>query len=175
MSVTYLGSKSLGTAVPAIGASLGAITAMLSDVANRLASVNQQISINTALTTTLPDPLGLAASLATAAAAVAGLAPLIVASYPLPLAASASLLAADLAALNALSAALNAASATLTAAASTGGIHVLSADSTGGSIGGELSAALSGVVTASARVQGVIMLTESPAAFATMGSVLLTA
>lgn len=178
MSVTYVGSYSVGAANLAIALALPALTDLLSDLLSRIAALNGQITANVSLIATPPDPTALAAAIADAAAnAVASIAS-IIANIPGPLIAANASLGVNVAALLALQTALQAIVNQFSAAASAGGLHVLAVDSTPAAVGGELGGVVSGGMPGgglpTARIQGAIYLTESPATFATMSGLFRT-
>ena len=178
MSVTYVGSKSIGAVCLSIALAVPALTPALSDLVTRIGSLQSQIAANAATAASPPNPVALAASLASAAAAAVASIPVIVASIPGPLLAANITLAADVASLLALQALLTSALSTLSAAASAGGLHVLSVDSTPATVGTELASLVSsgmpGGGLPTARVRGVLLLTEDPATFSALSTVLLT-
>lgn len=178
MSVTYLGSKSIGAVCLSIALAVPALTPALSDLVGRIGSLQAQIAGNAATIAAPPNPVALAASLTSAAAAAVASIPLIVASIPAPLLAANVTLAADVAALLALKDLINAALLPLSAAASAGGLHALAVDSTPATVGTELASLVSsgmpGGGLPTARVRGVVLLTEDPATFSALSTVLLT-
>lgn len=178
MSVTYVGSYSVASANLAIGLALPAISSLLSDLLARIAALNGQIAANATLILTPPDPTALAASIAAAAAAAVSQIASIITSIPGPLISANASLGANVAALLGLQLALQSIVDTFSAAASAGGLHVLAVDSTPAMVGGELSGLVSGGMPGgglpTARVRGVLMLTEDPATFATMSALFRT-
>jgi len=175
MAVTYLGSKTVGAACLSIGLALPALAPALADLAGRIGALNAQITSNLAIISSPPNPVALAASLAAAAAGVVAAVPLIVAAIPTPLLSANVDLAASVATLEATRTLMQGVVDMLTAAASAGGVHVLAVDSTQGTLGGEHGAELAGRVSLpTARLQGVTLVTESPATFTALSSVLLT-
>lgn len=178
MPVAYVGSKTIGAACISIGLAVPALSSTLSDLLSRIAGLQAQINANLAAIAVPMDPLQLAAALAAAAADIATQIPQIVASVPLSSIEANVTLSSDLASLLAFKTLLESAVTTLTAAASAGGLHVLSVDSTPAAVGGELAGVVStgmpGGGLPTARIQGAILVTESPATFAALSSVLLT-
>lgn len=176
MSVTYLGGKSVGQVCIGVAAAVPALSASLSELLARLANLQGQVTANLALLATLPDPVALAAAIEAAALAAVTQIANIIASIPAPLIQANASLGVDIAALISLRDLLVSLVADLSAAISAGGIHAWSVDSTAAAVGGELAAALSGGVPGAlpnARVQGLLVLTDSPASFAALSKVLL--
>lgn len=176
MSVTYLGSKSIGQVCIGVAVAVPALSASLSELLARIANLQGQITANLALLASPPDPLALAAAIEAAAMAAVSQIASIIASIPAPLISANVSLGLDVAALLSLADLLRTLVADLSGALSAGGIHAWSVDSTAGAVGGELAAALSGGVPGAisgARVQGLLILTDSPAAFASLSKVLL--
>ncbi len=177
MSVTFLGTKSLGAANIALGLAAPAIAAFIADVLARIAALQGQVTANLALIATLPDPVAMAQAIAAAAAAALAAIADIITSIPLPLIDANVGLGLDLAALLALLPQIQLIFDTLTAAVSAGGVHAFKVDATPATVGGELSALVSGGINgglANARIRGVLFVTENPATFAAMSTVLLT-
>lgn len=178
MSVTYVGSRPIGAVCLSIALAVPALTPALSDLVTRIGSLQAQIAANASTAASPPNPVALAASLTTAAAAALASIPAIVASIPGPLLAANVTLAADVASLLALKDLVTTALSTLSAAASAGGLHVLAVDSTPATVGSELDALVSGGMPGgglpTARVRGVLLLTEDPATFSALSTVLLT-
>jgi hypothetical protein len=180
MSVTHLGSKSVGAINIGVSTiALPQLSALLADLLSRIAALQGQVTANLALIATLPDPAAMAAAIAAAAAAAVSQIAAIITSIPAPLVSANVTLGVDLAGLQSLLVALQLAVDTLTAAVSAGGVHAFRVDSTAAAVAGELSALTSGGMPGGglpgARVYGVVLLTESPAAFSALSTVLLTA
>lgn len=178
MSVTLLGTKSVGQVCIGVAAALPVLASSLSDLLGRIANLQGQIAANLAILATPPDPVGLATAITAAAAAAASQIANIIAAIPAPIVSANVSLAADVAALLTLKASLETVVSTLTAAVSAGGVHVWSVDSTAGAVAGEVSAALSSIPGSplpSARVQGVVLLCVDPATAAALSTVLLIA
>jgi len=177
MSVTLVGTKTVGQVCLSIALALPALSGSLSDLLARIANLEAQVTANVALIATPPDPTALAAAIAAAATAAVSQIAAILASIPGPLLEANASLSADVVALLSLKGLLETVVATFTTAGSVGGVHVWSIDSTAADVPAELSAALTtipGSPPATARVQGVVLLADSPAAFAALSSVLLT-
>lgn len=174
MSVTFIGTKSVGQACLALGLALPALAPALADVASRVAGLTATISANAARLAAPPSPTELATSIALAAASSASAVAALSVALPASLLSANASLAASVATLTSLATLLQGVSDTFTAAASAGGVHVLGVDSTGGTVGPELAAALAGPVPSTARVQGVVLLTESPSTFSALSTVVLT-
>ena len=178
MTVSTIGTLSVGAvnigvalAIPVLGSSLSEILALT-------ASLEAQIAANLTLSLTLPDPLAIAAAIAEAAATAVAKIEEILLNIPGPLVDANLDLSAQLSLLLALSLNLKGLLATLSAAMSAGGIHAFRVDSTPASLGGEISALVSGGMPGgglpTARVRGVLLLTEDPAAFTALSTLLLT-
>lgn len=177
MSVSYLGSKSVGEANIGVALALPALATALHDLTSRLAAAESKIAANLTLISTPLKPTDLLSSLTAAVTGFASNIETIVASIPGPLLDANLSLASEIGGLLVLQAAITATVSTLTAAASAGGIHVLKIDSTPATVGSELAGLVSGGIgggLSTARIQGVAFVTESPAAFSAMSGVLLT-
>jgi len=178
MSVTYVGSYSVGSANLAVAAALPVLSSLLSDLLSRIASLQGQIDANASIIATPPDPTALAAQLAAAAASAVASITAIVASVPTAMVQANASLGADLGALLALRASLQTIVDTFSAAASAGGLHVLAVDSTPAQVGGELGGAVSGGMPGgglpTARIRGALYLTEDPATFSTFSGLFRT-
>jgi hypothetical protein len=178
MAVTHLGSKTVGAINIGVTLALPALAAALADLLARLAALTAQFTANVALLASLPDPTELAAAIAAAAAAAVGTITDIITNIPGPIASAQVSLGAELGLLNGIRIALEDVVNTLKAAVSAGGVHAFSVDTTNTAVAGELAAALTGGLPGggvpTARVRGVLLLTEDPAAFAALSTVLLT-
>ncbi len=166
MAVTYITTTSLASANLAIPLVLPALTQMITDLLARLAELTGQINANVALLATLPNPADLAAAIAAAAASALSQIANIITSIPQPLIEANLSFGAKFLALDVFRVQLESILTTLNGALSAGGVHVFKVDSTAAAVGSELAALVSGGINGGlpgARVQGVMLLTESPA------------
>lgn len=177
MAVTFLGTKSVGAACIGVALAVPALAAALADLLSRLADLQGQVAANIALITSVPDPMAILAAIEGAVKGLVDNITGIVASIPGPLIEANATLGLDIAALLALKLQLETLIGTLTAAVSAGGVHAFKVDSTPAMVGTELAALVSGGIAgglSNARIQGVLFVTESPATFSALSSVLLT-
>lgn len=178
MSVSTIGTLSIGAVNIGVALAIPVLGSSLSEILSLVASLQAQIAANLTLSLTLPDPLAIAAAIAEAAASAVARIEEILLNLPGPLIDANLDLSAQLSLLLSLSVSLNGLLATLNAAASLGGLHAFAVDSTPATIGGEIDALVSGGMPGgglpTARVRGVLLLTEDPATFSALSTVLLT-
>lgn len=177
--ITHLGSKTLGALNPMLAT---LTTTALSDYLN---SLHVRFNELTAMSqhyvklATLPDPATMAAQLSAALASIGSqLATLALGAIPTIGIAQADFVV-QLGLIGVQLAAVTAVMADLVAALSAGGVHAFSVDSTAATVGPELTALVSGGMPGgglpNARVRGVLLLTEDPAAFTALSKLLLIA
>ncbi len=170
MTTTYLGGKSVGEVVPSLPLALSQVSSLLapqsakaSDIAGRLA-----------LPFTPPDPLPLLTALENQIASLAST----LAQLPTLDASARISLAADLLSLQSLIGPAQDLVATLGGALSTGGIHAYAVEARTGQIGVELTGALVAGVPGgggpNATAKALVLVTESPTAWAALSGVLRT-
>lgn len=179
MSVEYLGSKSLGAV--AIGVDLLALPQLLQFLAELLSQkgdIVARLAVYAQLTgVAITDPATLIAQLEAAILALKDQVAAIVAGAIPAIPTISAGVDAELALLLPRIAALQLIVDQLNAAVSAGGVHAFKIDSTAAEVGGELASLVSGGIGGglpSARIKGVMYVTESPATFAAMSGVLLT-
>jgi hypothetical protein len=169
--ITYLGGQSVRTFAPAIGRAMVVVDALVAPVIGRAADLRAQLSSSAP---TLPDPTLLAASLAGALAAI----PAMLAAAAKGQVAQRISLAADLASAESLAAPATSLAASMGAVLSTGGLQLYAYQGSAASMGAELASAigagLPGGGGAKANVYALVVVTESPAAFAALGEVVRT-
>lgn len=177
MSVTFLGTKSIGSVAPVIALTLPALNGYLSSLLAQAADLASRLNILAQMSVDLAVPSVPAAITAALTAITSQLTS--IAAGMLPTASAAIVgLNAELAGINLSLAAIRTVVDTITLAASAGGVHAFAIDSTPATVGGELAALVSGGINGglpTARIQGVALVTESPATFSAMSKVFLVA
>lgn len=180
MAVTHLGSKTVGAVNPGVQTlALPALLQYLADLASRLAMLGDQLSAYADASVSFTNPLDVLAALEeTIALLAAQIADIATGILPTIGTASADC-NAQLGGLKLQLDALDTLVKQLEAAASTGGVHAFSVDSTPGNVGAELGSLIGGGMPdggpPTARIRGVLLLTEAPAAYAALGSLIAVA
>lgn len=172
MSITVLGSYSVGQAIPVAPLSLAQLAALLTPtIAQKAQLVGTQ-----GISPTLPNPTALAAALAAAANPAAIAASL--AAMPGNLAAVQAGLGAQIASLASLIAAAQALVSQLTSASAAGGVAAYAyqgqAGSFGLSLGSALGAGIAGGTGPAATVNALVLATESGATWTALSTLLKT-
>jgi hypothetical protein len=178
VSVTYLGSKSIGQIAIGISAlSLPQLLAFLNELLRQQGDLEARIALYVQYTgVAVTDPATLAAQLEAAILALKDQIAAIVASAIPAMPTINAGVEAELTALLPRLAALQLIYDQLDAAMKVAGVHAFRIDSKPAELGNELQALIGGGIAGglpNARVQGVMYLTESPATLATLGGVLL--
>ena len=179
MSFTFLGTKSVGSfakslpdlALPELLAFLAELTRQQGDFSARLATYVQLSGI------AITDPATLIAQLTAAIAALKDQIAAIVAGAIPAIPTITASVDADLAILLPKLAALQLIVDQINAAISLGGLHCFKVDSTPADLGGEVSSLIGGGIAgglASARIRGVMAVTEDPATFLALQGLILT-
>lgn len=168
--ITYLGGKSVAEAVPLAPLASAQLAAVIASQAARESALDAQI----AAPFVPPDPTALAAALASA---VSGLSAAL-AALPDAVVDGKIAAAAQLAALRLALTPARALVAQLGALASAGGVHLYAyegpASALGSAVGGETSSGLPGGGGPTATARALVLVTESPAAWAALSTVLRT-
>ncbi len=176
--IKHLGSKTVGSVSLAVGLALPTLAQYLADLLSRHGELTGRLSTYANLGIALANPAAIAAQLTSALAALTSqLASIAAGALPSVTTATASV-NVDIGTIGVNLSAIQALINNLNAAASAGGLHAFSVDSTAASVGAELASQVSsgmpGGGLPGARVQGVILLTESPATFEALSALLLT-
>lgn len=179
MSVSHLGSKTLGAvSIGVTTLTLPQVLQYLSELLSQQAELVARLDAYASIQVSFTDPATLIAQLQ---AALAGFSSQLaaIAAGALPTIGDATLsINADLAGLGLRVAALRDLTTQLEVALSAGGLHAFSVDSTAATVGAELAAQTAGGMPGgglpNARVRGVVLLTEDPATYTALSSLLLT-
>lgn len=178
MSAEYLGSLSVGAINVAAALALPILTENLAKLSALQAQLVQQIAANASLQVTLLDPAALLAQMIAAVEAMLATIASIIANAKPAMVSVGIDLGAQLAALVTLVLALESIVARIAGAISAGGIHAIAIDGTAGGASNDLASligsGLPGGGGAGAHVNALVLVTESPSAWAALSTLLRT-
>ncbi len=177
--MNHLGSKTVGAINIGVAAlSLPALLQYLAELQAQQAELLARLNLYVQVSATFTDPTALIAQLQAAIAALMSQIAAILAGVLPSLPTATASVNVEIGALLPKLLPLNALITSINAAISAGGIHAWSIDTTAAQLGGEVSAGVAGGLPGGglpgARVRGVLFLTESAAAHAALGTLLLT-
>ncbi len=167
MTITALGSLTVGAAVPAVTLSIAQLSALIAAELSAKLELQAQLTGNVSFS--VPDPIALAAAVAES---VLGFDPAAMLSASAGFAAN---LTADIAAKAAIVAPAQALVATLQSVVATGGITGYVYSGRASALGSEVQAAVNGDFAGASQAKAVVLVAATPEAAAALSVILKTA